>query len=251
MREAIPQVHPGFENQTVLQGGKDICCRRLCPRFLSIVEWHHYLPGFHRALANATRDSSEVLVCGERSMGYLHLWSGTDTVFLGILKDSVANAHKLGHDGFILDLRDGYGGAWWDYLDPFHPDRSEYFGFTTRNAQGTSDIMRPDPQVNSDAWTGPLVVIINEGTRSGKESLAYQLKKGERATLFGSTTAGAFTSGRGVFADRADYMLYLSVQEILLDGTVIEGVGVSPDVVVAEESGVDAPLAAALNHLGC
>lgn len=99
---------------------------------------------------------------------------------------------------------------------------------------------------------GPLAVIINSGTRSGKESLAFQFKKGDRATLFGTTTAGAFTAGRGVFADRtADYILYLSVQELILDGTVIEGTGVTPDVVVPDDARRDGPLAAALDHLGC
>ncbi|MEX1033105.1 MAG: S41 family peptidase [Cellvibrionaceae bacterium] len=210
------------------------------------------LQGFHRALAQATRASGSVLECGDRSIGYLHLWSGTHSEFLEILKDSIAEARAMGLDGFILDLRDGYGGAWWDYLDPFYQDRSEYFAYATRDARGTADAVQADPQINHDAWAGPLAVIINSGTRSGKESLAYQFKKQERARLFGTTTAGAFTAGRGVFADRAaNYILYLSVQELILDGTAIEGVGVTPDVIVEDNAERDDPLAAAIKHLGC
>lgn len=207
---------------------------------------------FHRALARATRASSKVLACGDRRIGYLHLWSGTHGEFLGILKDSVADANDMQLDGFVLDLRDGYGGAWWPYLDLFHQDRDDYFTYTTGDSGGTTGPVEAEAQTNADAWTGPLAVITNSGTRSGKESLAFQFRKTGRATVSGSTTAGAFTAGRGVFSERAvDYILYLAVQEITLDGTVIEGAGVAPDVVVEDEAGRDAPLASAMESLGC
>lgn len=208
------------------------------------------LQSFHRALVRATLASERVIACGEQRFAYLHLWSGTHPQFLEALKDSVATARAESLDGFILDLRDGAGGAWWPYLDLFFADRSEFFAFSSHGAEGMSEAVRADPQTNQDAWLGPLAVIINSGTRSGKESLAFQFKKGGRATLFGTSTAGAFTAGRGVFADRdEDYLLYLSVQELLLDGSVIEGVGVSPDVWVEDKPQDDLPLMAALHQL--
>lgn len=208
------------------------------------------LQSFHRAFASATVASERVIACGEQRFAYLHLWSGTHPQFLEILQESVAAARDKSLDGFILDLRDGSGGAWWPYLDPFYADRSEYFEYSTLGNEGVSESIGAEPQTNQDAWLGPLAVIINNGTRSGKESLAFQLKKGDRAMLFGTTTTGAFTAGRGVFADRdEDYLLYLSVQERLLDGSVIEGEGVTPDVWVEDGSEDDLPLIAALNHL--
>lgn len=208
------------------------------------------LQSFHRALVRATVASKRVISCGEQRFAYLHLWSGTHPLFLETLKESIATARAENLDGFILDMRDGSGGAWWPYLDPFFADRSEFFEFFTRGKEGMSETVGADPQTNQGAWLGPLAVIINNGTRSGKESLAFQFKKGNRATLFGTTTAGAFTSGRGVFANRdEDYLLYLAVQELLLDGSVIEGVGVTPDVWVEDGSEGDLPLVAALNHL--
>ncbi len=208
------------------------------------------LQSFHRALASATVASERVISCGEQRFAYLHLWSGTHPQFLETLQESVAAARDKSLDGFILDLRDGSGGAWWPYLDSFYADRSEYFEFSTLDKEGVSEPIGADPQTNQNAWLGPLAVIINGGTRSGKESLAFQLKKGDRATLFGTTTNGAFTAGRGVFAERdEDYLLYLSVQERLLDGSVIEGEGVTPDVWVEDGSKDDFPLIAALNHL--
>ncbi|TCO70696.1 S41 family peptidase [Chromatocurvus halotolerans] len=208
------------------------------------------LQSYHRALASATRASRQVMHCGGRRIGYLHLWAGTHETFLETLKESVTDALEGQLDGFILDLRDGYGGAWWPYLDPFYPDRANYFTYTTTDSNGTSSPVQAEPGVNEKSWMGPLAVIINSGTRSGKESLAYQFRKEDNVTVLGTTTAGAFTAGRGVFADRdVDYIFYLSVQELSLDGTVIEGEGVMPDIVIQGNVGRDAPLAAALAHL--
>ncbi len=215
------------------------------------------LQGFQRALVRATRASEQILACGEQRFAYLHLWSGTHPEFLTIVQDSVANALAAQVDGFILDLRDGFGGAWWPYLDSFYADRSEYFVYATETAEGRTETINAEPQNNSSVWSGPLVVLTNSGTRSGKESLAFQFKKGERATVIGSNTAGAFTAGMGVFADRdVDYILYLSVQELIVDDTTIEGLGVAPDIVVADRaagdrSGGDGPLRTALTQLGC
>ena len=46
----------------------------------------------------------------------------------------------------------------------------------------------------------------------------------------GVTTAGAFVSGKGIFASESKpYILFLSVAGMLLDGIDIEGVGVKAD----------------------
>ena len=101
--------------------------------------------------------------------------------------------------------------------------------------------MIPPQQKNNDYYSKPLVVLINEGVRSGKESLAYQFKKTSRATLVGNTTAGAFNMGLGGFSDQnKDYILYLSVGEMFLDRKQVEGIGILPDV------GVDYPLTESL-----
>ena len=106
--------------------------------------------------------------------------------------------------------------------------------------------------MNNEAYSGPMAVLINAGTRSGKEALAYQFVKTGRATVIGTTTAGAFSGGMGIFAQRdAGYVLYLAVLEMRLDDRVIEGVGVAPHIEVSPQPGVDAPLRRALEELGC
>jgi carboxyl-terminal processing protease len=76
-----------------------------------------------------------------------------------------------------------------------------------------------------------MVVLINEGVRSGKEALAYQFKKSNRAILIGTNTMGAFSVGRGIFNNKnLPYFLYLATGELLLDQNRIEGIGISPDI---------------------
>ena len=200
--------------------------------FQSLLQWQQTLPtrftvrgaqgdrdvaltpvrqSLHRALAEATARSREIYECGSRRIAYFHLWSGTHPIFLEALNHAVADTRQHGVNGFVLDLRDGYGGAWWDYLDPFFPSRDDYFQFIADDARGAGEPMRAEPRTNAAFWDGPLAVIINRGTRSGKEALAFQFKKTGRATLFGERTS----------------------------------------IPVAELPGTDAPLAAALDHLAC
>lgn len=209
--------------------------------------------GYHQALLEATRRSARRFDCGGSRIGYLRLWSGTGDAFLETLRAHVASARDGRYAGYVLDLRDGYGGAWWPYLDPFFPDREGYFTASVYSGDGAPELMTPEPASNAASYTGPVAVLVNHGTRSGKESLAWQFRHSGRGRLFGSTTAGAFSSGRGVFAEveDADYLLYLAVAELRLDGEIIEGVGVAPDERVAPVFGRDAPLAKALAHLGC
>ena len=203
---------------------------------------------FHDAMLNS---ATTFRVAG-RDIGYVHLWSGTHP---RILQSFTALMHDrfAGHDAMILDLRGGYGGAWYDYLDPFFPDRTGYYRFTVLDRTGRS-AHRAEPKVNPRHFAGPMVVLINEGTRSGKEALAYQFKTSGRAPLIGGTTRGAFLAGRAVFTDPAKpYFLFLAAAEPRLDGHRLEGHGVAPDIPVAfpldHSPATDPQLAAALREI--
>ncbi|MGE4132376.1 MAG: S41 family peptidase [Bdellovibrionales bacterium] len=186
----------------------------------------------HESFWNATQKSARILSADGKKIGYIHLWSGTNEKFLKTLKTTVLKKFR-NTDGLILDLRDGFGGAWWDYLDPFFPDSSTYFKPTMITRAGKGEEQQAPARRNSPYYEKPMVVIINEGVRSGKEAIAYQFKKTKRAQLIGTPTAGAFAMGKGIFADdKESYLLYLSTGEILLDGNKIEGHPIQPDVSV-------------------
>lgn len=205
----------------ISRNGSDIC-KRVRPVYESMHE------SFLRAMTN----SFKIVHSSGRKIGYVHLWSGTHELilkeFLRIIGSELAHV-----DSLILDLRDGMGGAWHSYLDPFFPDRSGFFVATLIDRLGVRT-SQPVPNVPLHPYFAkPMVVLINEGVRSGKESLAYQFKKSGRATLVGTTTAGAFCAGQAFFSDSShDYILYLAVAELLLDDTVVEGRGIAPQIYI-------------------
>ena len=95
------------------------------------------------------------------------------------------------------------------------------------------------------------VVLIDHGTRSGKELAAAIIKHDGLATLVGSRTAGAFLGGSPVRLFRNRYLVEVAIGHYVPPGIgEIEGVGVPPDVAVSPCirfcRGRDPQLAAAL-----
>ncbi|MCP4346495.1 MAG: PDZ domain-containing protein [Desulfobacterales bacterium] len=181
---------------------------------------------------NAMIQSTHTYEVGIQKVGYVHLWSGTHKNILNKFKEIIETEfHDM--DGIILDLRGGFGGAWYEYLDPFFSDRNNFFEYTWIARDGEKKSNKPQLKTNEIHFSGPMVVLINGGVRSGKEALAYQFKKSKRAILIGTNTKGAFTAGRGIFNKaKLPYFLYLATGEMLLDGTKVEGFGISPDIYV-------------------
>lgn len=182
------------------------------------------------SMRDAMSASAKRFPMGELEVGYLHLWAGTHEQILERFLELVAELADT--DALVLDLRGGFGGAWYDYLDPFFANRDGYFDVTVETREG-SEIVPPEPRSNQAPYDRPMIVLINEGVRSGKEALAYQFQKSGRALLIGATTAGMFNAGMGLFVEPEEpYFLYLSVAESLLDGQRVESVGIAPDLEV-------------------
>jgi carboxyl-terminal processing protease len=94
----------------------------------------------------------------------------------------------------------------------------------------TTWIMRDGKRhFHEEAWTKPVCLLVNEGTRSGKELLTYYFKKARRGRVVGSRTAGAVLVGKPfVLSDGS--LLYLAVGDGLIDGKRPEGNRVVPDI---------------------
>lgn len=95
-------------------------------------------------------------------------------------------------------------------------------------------------------------LLINAGSRSGKETIAYGVKKLRLAKLIGENTAGALVAG-GPFCLPDGALLYLAALKVRIDGEVLEGKGVAPDIAVPFDiryaAGRDLQLLAALDFL--
>ncbi len=160
-----------------------------------------------RTHLRALRRGTRIITAGDKRLGYIHVWSGTHDAFLNAMTEQVSRWQGR-IDALILDLRDGFGGAHPGYAAPFLP--------------GSAD-GKPVPA----EFDKPLVILINDGTRSGKEWVAQILKAAGRAKFVGTTTKGAVLAGRyGPLLDDR-FLLYLAVAD---PGFGLEGVGVSPDV---------------------
>ena len=194
---------------------------------------------FLDAYIEASEKSAKIINEGKHKIGYYHFWSGGEgstDAFSEAIGTSLLQA-----DALILDLRDGYGGASFDDLNFFFRPKSAYPDMKSVTRKG-SNTMR-------QYFDKPLVVLINKGSRSGKELMAFGIKRSKRGTLIGDTTAGYVLGGRFRLLD--DHCaLYVAAVDVLLDGERLEGKGVDPDIVVSDNLGEkDEVLAAAIKNL--
>jgi len=183
--------------------------------------------GLYDAYVEAMRKSVRIIERNGRKLGYIHVWCGgmkSHDALIELLQDRL-----LSTDGLIFDLRDGYGGNSLDDLDWFYRTRQAYpvFKTTDRNGKTSSE---------QELYDRPMVALINEGSRSGKELLAFSLKSTGRAKLVGTTTAGAVVAGR-LFPINSKCSLYLAILDITVAGERIEGRGVEPDFTLELDDG--------------
>jgi len=173
-----------------------------------------------------------------RRIGYVPIWSCAGVEYQQTLAEALAE--KLADaDALVIDLRGGWGGcdpAFVSLFDPAVPD------LTRIDREGHRTVWAP-------GWRKPLVVLIDGGSRSGKELVARALQRHGRATLVGERTAGAVLAGQPFLLSDGS-LLFLAVQDILVDGERLEGPGVKPDVAVPSDlpyaEGRDAQLERAL-----
>jgi carboxyl-terminal processing protease len=88
-----------------------------------------------------------------------------------------------------------------------------------------------DRDVMNVKWRKPVALLINGGSRSGKEVLAYGFKKHHVGEVIGTRTAGALLAGRA-FLLQDDSLLLLAVADVTVDGERLEGTGVAPTIEV-------------------
>src|SRR5439155_23508982 len=159
-----------------------------------------------RTFLDAIRNSVQVIERGGRKLGVVHLWQYTTDAVTQILYDEIANGKLKDVDGLVLDLRSRWGGT--------PADAGETF------LGGTADmyVVQRDGKIQyvNERFRKPVVAIIDNGTRSGMEILAYSLKK-NGVPLIGAETAGDVLAATG-FLLPDDSLLELAVEDVTVDG---------------------------------
>jgi carboxyl-terminal processing protease len=167
------------------------------------------------------KGSARVIAADKARIGYVRVWSYASRRMQSALEDLIAEGPLRDADALIWDLRGGWGGAQLQYLDLFN-SRAPTLQVRDRNGEtGFLDVK----------WRKPVAMLINEGTRSGKEVLAYGFKQYRIGELIGHRTEGAVL-GATAFLIGDDGLLLLAVEDVLVDGKRLEGVGVEPTIAV-------------------
>lgn len=177
-----------------------------------------------RMYFDAIRASGRVIENRGYGIGYVRIWTlasrQTKDVVEALLRDGILS----GAQGLILDLRGRWGGMSSELPAMLMEDFSE-ITITMRDGQSFGW---------QETWRRPIVVLVDEGTRSNNEVLACAIKKRGFA-LIGKKTAGVVLGGSAyLLPDKS--LLMLAVGTVQVDGEVLEGKGVTPDIVV------DAPI---------
>jgi carboxyl-terminal processing protease len=158
-----------------------------------------------------------------KKIGYVHIWSYAGDQYQQQLEDDLIYGRLKDADALVLDLRDGWGGAPMGALNIFLAQPG--FSLTNINRNGRRSTYH-------SSWEKPVVMLVNEGSRSAKEVLAYGFQKAKIGSLVGTKTAGAVVAGRPfLLADGT--LLYVAVADVYVDENQrLEGKGVTPDIVV-------------------
>lgn len=174
-----------------------------------------------KAFQGAMRDSARVIEANGKRIGYIHVWSYAGQDYQDILEEELSEGKLKDADALVWDLRDGWGGARPHFLDIFNA-RAPDLTFTERSGKTSYAGFK---------WRKPTAVLINGGTRSGKEVLTYGFKKYGYGEVIGTRTAGALLAGRGFMLSDGSFLM-VAVNDVAVDGERLEITGVEPTIEV-------------------
>ena len=174
----------------------------------------------NRMFLEGMKASVRIFQANGRRIGYVHVWSYAGYAYQEALERLLSEGLLKNADALIWDLRDGWGGAVPEYLDLFNL-RAPTMQVTDRSGHH---------EFQNVKWRKPVAMLVNGGTRSGKEVLAYGFKKYGIGEVIGTRTAGAVLAATAFLIGRG--LLLLAVEDVQVDGVRLEGVGVAPTIEV-------------------
>ena len=169
---------------------------------------------------DAQAASTQVIEREGKKIGYTHIWSYAGDQYQQQLEEELFYGRLKDADGLVLDLREGWGGASPNYLNIY-----------TAKGPSVTNIPRDRKQYKLNyQWKKPVVMVVNERSRSGKEILAFGFQQYKIGKVVGSKTAAAVVAGRP-FIMQDGSVLYLAVSDVLIDDKYrLEGKGITPDI---------------------
>jgi carboxyl-terminal processing protease len=176
----------------------------------------------NKAFLKAMEESARIIDAKGVKIGYIHVWSYAGGQYQQLLERELSTGKLKDADALVWDLRDGWGGA-----------EAEYLHLFTGRAPTTTLISRDGRRSLANvSWRKPVAMLVNEGTRSGKEILADGFREYGIGEVIGSRTAGAVLAGRPYLLSDGSLVI-VAVADVLVDGRRLEGLGVQPTIVIA------------------
>jgi carboxyl-terminal processing protease len=170
----------------------------------------------------AQEASKQVIQRQGKKIAYVHIWSNAADANQEKLIEDLLFGRFQDADALVLDLRDGWGGGSISYLNFFTAEGAIITNIPRNGKRNTYRYQ----------WKKPAIMLVNEGSRSSKEILAFAFREYKIGQLVGSQTAGAVVAGRPFFMPDGN-MLYLAVADVLVNETErLERKGVTPDITV-------------------
>lgn len=201
----------------------------------------------------------------DNNIGYIKLDTFSSDSTVPEFRKGLNQLH--GCDAYVIDLRNNHGG----YIDAAHQIFSmlaergmfmTYIGYENGAPDMEAHILQPDrwqlwrngerfdsKRASSRVSASPLLVLVNEDTRSAAELLAGSLRDGGQAKVLGTKTYG-----KGVLQDAYElgehlFLKVTTAKYFLPSGVNIHGKGIDPDVVIKNEPGTDNQLSTATSML--
>ncbi|MBW4612948.1 MAG: PDZ domain-containing protein [Desmonostoc vinosum HA7617-LM4] len=169
---------------------------------------------------DAQKASTQVIEQQGTKIGYVHIWSYAGQQYQQQLEQDLFYGRLRNAEGLVLDLREGWGGASPNYLNIY----------TAEGPSITSIRRDGQPRTVNYQWKKPVVMVVNEGSRSGKEILAYGFQQYKIGPVVGFKTPGAVVAGSPFLMEDGS-LLYLAVADVWLNEKQrLEGKGITPDI---------------------
>jgi carboxyl-terminal processing protease len=175
----------------------------------------------NEAYEKAIEASARIIETNGQKIGYIRMYSYARWAFQRVLERAISIGVLKDADALVWDLRDGWGGAQPSYLDIFE----------ARGPTMTVIARDGETEIENPRWRKPVVLLVNGGSRSGKEVLAYGFKKYGVGPVVGTRTKGEVLAASAYLLSDGS-LLELPVEDVRVDGERLEGVGVAPTVEV-------------------
>lgn len=213
-----------------LRGKKDTTVRVKVERAGKIVE------------AEITRDNiispapeSSVIEAHGKKFTYLHIYRFDQDVYM--LPTLLEKTLTQETEGLVIDLRDNPGGQLHVVdilLNTFLAQNIPTYTLKSRKGEEKHfiDLMLPSNVFKKDLTKLPLVILVNGGSASGSEILSGILKEQRGVKVVGEKSAGIVSVGMLIPLPFESGMMVAISGFRTANGTVLEKVGVKPDVAV-------------------